>query len=454
MEMRELEGGYPLGLFKCNENKTQELIRLLKQLTEKYVPLRNGEIFEPVFLGGDRLTDERVQSAQTAISNADSPKEKLKGFISKIEDFHRLMNFLEAIYKLTYNTESASDKCTMHYYRNLLNNMRNVKGKVKNASRPFKLLYYTILDAICLLLFLDHLKMTETEKVLPENFQHKTKDEKIAWINDICSILIQQWFFEDTTDICQNLREVVFDRDHPVNYWLANLENGRIKCHFCPKSYAYLGSLKSHESKVHNLPAERKSKTVKPKDKDRVQDYIALLFKLVLLHKNLDSAVDMGNGGRSVRSAKYELPVYNKTNKTKYSIGSIHLTALTSGLLPSDQEESLINNRFINLQGGKNNNFALDEFVEMLNRDSKVACSGHQTVESIIAHSKEYPIVIDITKHFDAITEIHQRKGCHHLPSYKEDVLKVMKELQELNVLENKPGRTFKCKALVVDRNP
>ena len=68
--------------------------------------------------------------------------------------------------------------------------------------------------------------------------------------------------------------------------------------------------------------------------------------------------------------------------------------------------------------------------------------------------SKEYPIVIDITKHFDAITEIHQRKGFHHLPSYKEDVLKVMKDLQELNVLENQPGRTFKCKALVVDRNP
>ena len=46
---------YPLGLFKCNENKTQELIRLLKELTEKYVPLRNGEVFEAVFLGGENI---------------------------------------------------------------------------------------------------------------------------------------------------------------------------------------------------------------------------------------------------------------------------------------------------------------------------------------------------------------------------------------------------------------
>lgn len=46
-------------------------------------------------LTGDRLTDERVQGAQNAMRNAPTAKEKLEGFISKTEDFHRLMNFLE-----------------------------------------------------------------------------------------------------------------------------------------------------------------------------------------------------------------------------------------------------------------------------------------------------------------------------------------------------------------------
>lgn len=294
----------------------------------------------------------------------------------------------------------------------------------------------------------------ETETVLPENFQLKSNEEKIAWLNSICSSILKQWFFEGTTDICQNVRDIVTDIDHHENYWLSNFENGRIKWHFCDRSYVHIGSLKSHEIKVHNLPAEKKERNIKPADADQVQDYILHLFKLVLLHKNLDTAVDMGDGERSVRSAKYELPVYNKTNKTKYSIGSIHLTALTSGLLTGDKEESLIANRCINLQGGKNNNIALDEFVEMLNRDSKVACSGHQTVESIIQHSKEYPHIINLTKHYDFISEIHQRKGFHHLPSYKDDIWKVMKDLQQLNVLEHIPGRTLKCKDLVVDRNP
>jgi hypothetical protein len=37
-----------------------------------------------------------VQGAQNAMRNADNALEKLEGFISKMEDFHRLMNFLEA----------------------------------------------------------------------------------------------------------------------------------------------------------------------------------------------------------------------------------------------------------------------------------------------------------------------------------------------------------------------
>ena len=44
---------------------------------------------------GDRLTDERIQGAQKAMSNAGTGKQRLQGFISKIEDWHRMMNLLE-----------------------------------------------------------------------------------------------------------------------------------------------------------------------------------------------------------------------------------------------------------------------------------------------------------------------------------------------------------------------
>lgn len=51
---------------------------------------------------GDRLTDERVQTAQKAMANGETQLERLQGFVSKIEDFHRLMNFLEVLFFCKY----------------------------------------------------------------------------------------------------------------------------------------------------------------------------------------------------------------------------------------------------------------------------------------------------------------------------------------------------------------
>ena len=72
--------------------------------------------------------------------------------------------------------------------------------------------------------------------------------------------------------------------------------------------------------KEHNFSVNVLKKTL-CKERKTLKDYISMLFKLTLLHRNLDEAVDMGDGERCVRSAKYEFPVYHKTGKTKYTIG-------------------------------------------------------------------------------------------------------------------------------------
>ncbi|XP_061190250.1 uncharacterized protein LOC133198121 [Saccostrea echinata] len=102
---------------------------------------------------GDRLTDERIQGAQRTMNNAPTPREKLQGFISKIEDWHRIMNFLEVLCQIDLFTSSERDRGTVYYFRNVLN-ARNVKSSVKNSFRAYKMLYYTIFDASCCTLFL------------------------------------------------------------------------------------------------------------------------------------------------------------------------------------------------------------------------------------------------------------------------------------------------------------
>lgn len=226
---------------------------------------------ECVFFGGDRLTDERVQCGQQSVLNGDRASSQLEGIISKIEDFYRLMNFLEAICRLTYNTESVGDRGTSAYFRNLLN-VVNVKGEVRNAYRPYQLLYYTILDSMCCVLFFQKFSKTSDEEIpLPHNFQNFSSEEKIAWFNGISEIL-QEYFFESQTDIMKDLREILTDKGHPENYYLSNLENRRVQCHFCPKSYAFVGSLKVHEEKVHGAKTPETKRST-----EKVQDEVELL---------------------------------------------------------------------------------------------------------------------------------------------------------------------------------
>ena len=369
------------------------------------------------------------------------------------------LTIFQAIYKMTYSTSSSRDRGTVYYYRNLLN-ARNVKGDVKNSFRAHKYLYYTVFDGICCVLFYLYFNITNSEETIPmpDDFADWRNENKINWINEICTKIVKNWFFDGSEDLLGDVRDVLNNPDHDVNYWINTAIDGRFKCHVCEKSYKFLGSLKTHEKLEHDISVDeqhinKKTTTKNDQNQDELRDYLICLFCLVALHRNLDSAVDMADGHRSVRSAKYEIPLYNKTNKVKYLIGSVHLTGMCMSL-PLHLSESLIANRCINISGGKNNNLALDEYVEILNRDTKDTCSGHQTKESIIKHSKEYPYLIEATKHIDNICSVTKRKGFHKVPSYSADVSKVVKDLQSIDAFTEHFGRTLICQDIVQHKNP
>ena len=237
--------------------------------------------------------------------------------------------YFQGICKLTYHQKSKADRGTGCYFRNCLN-ARNVKGEVKNSFRAYKHLYYTIFDAICCNLFLQEQNVNSMDNIrLPDDFKEKSEEEKIKWLNAICIKIVDTWIFEGQDDLLQHVRDILNNPEHPENYWIENEIDGRFSCHFCEKTYLNIGSLQAHEKLKHNyiVPLEDKKKVQSSETEDKLFDYTLLLFKLTALLKNLDTAIDMGDGGRSVRSSKYELPIFNRTNKIKYVIGCIHLIA-------------------------------------------------------------------------------------------------------------------------------
>ena len=86
----------PLGLLLKNENKNEDMLDILQELHDQYVPAsknrKDGEevvkLLEQIFFGGDQLTDERGRHAAAARSDGDDPFERLEGLLMKIEDWH------------------------------------------------------------------------------------------------------------------------------------------------------------------------------------------------------------------------------------------------------------------------------------------------------------------------------------------------------------------------------
>ena len=81
-----------IDLMDANENKSDGIIEIMKNLHETYVPRRDGEILATTELAGDVLTNERAFSAQINMMNGDNSFQRLAGFNHRPGGLHLLMN--------------------------------------------------------------------------------------------------------------------------------------------------------------------------------------------------------------------------------------------------------------------------------------------------------------------------------------------------------------------------
>lgn len=111
---------------------------------------------------------------------------------------------------------------------------------MKNSFRAHKLLYYVVFDALCCSLFMQEMNVEDEDQLLPSDFQEKTDEDKISWLNEICCRIVKKYMFENNEDMLEQLRSVLDDPDHIENYFVASDNDDRFHCHFCPKSFVQL----------------------------------------------------------------------------------------------------------------------------------------------------------------------------------------------------------------------
>ena len=89
-----------LGVFNENPSTTQGAIGIYKKLMD-YVPDVNGKPYTTIVFG-DQLSCERGSSALEAMSNGETPRERLEALQPSGQEMHKEMLLLQVILKLVY----------------------------------------------------------------------------------------------------------------------------------------------------------------------------------------------------------------------------------------------------------------------------------------------------------------------------------------------------------------
>ncbi len=81
----------PLGVKPKNENLNDNMIDITETIQNKYVPkVKDGSKLQPIFFGGDQLTEERARNVKQARLDGRNSEERLEGLMPKNEDWHAI----------------------------------------------------------------------------------------------------------------------------------------------------------------------------------------------------------------------------------------------------------------------------------------------------------------------------------------------------------------------------
>lgn len=107
-----------MGILPNNENLTDEMVEILKDIQQKYVPVNHQDdkvVFQQTAFAGDQLTAARARKSQTVRANSKSSSDAVRGLAPFAADWHAKVNFMEVwcfdTYMHAHNCHLSTRKC-------------------------------------------------------------------------------------------------------------------------------------------------------------------------------------------------------------------------------------------------------------------------------------------------------------------------------------------------------
>ncbi|XP_066930033.1 uncharacterized protein [Clytia hemisphaerica] len=445
-EMSEKSQVVPLGLSFHAENSTTEIIQIIREIQESYVPMmevetENGEttkqIIEPLLFGGDQLTEERVINAQQGFVDCRNAYEMLQGLKPAYEDWHLKRTLYEVKEKIFRRRDSGAQHGTTEWSMNVTHSTNAKKG-AKEDFNAVKEFCDIETDSLIVAAAMTHFNMNKIDDDnIPNHVKNGSDKEKHQWLQNNVEEIFKKFTVMYNVEITQK-NDQEAEGIKMLKFYLCGKCENRKKMIYKTKN-----GRDKHEVAKHNYDRNATESTSEPNEEDTVEDekmnhklsYQKALFSYNLLLRSINDAIREGDGERLFELYRVAVLYFKCYGRNKYAY-----TVLKSFFriqMEPAAALSLIWERFINKHGMKGYNISMDLHMEHLNNFLKELLRdlrGNVNKENAERVSKAVKNLKSIVENFEKEQKIKEQKSSKNKAKTLNDVRHLVTQFMEQNI--------------------
>ena len=178
---------------------------------------------------------------------------------------------------------------------------------------------------------------------------------------------------------------------------------------------------------------------------DKVYNYARVLGHYCALIAEFKDGWGDGDGDRMFRCWRLMLPHFKSSGRTKYSLEALRLQFQVRAVLSPQLAHQVLWDRFVNTRGGPGRNIPCDLYNEHIVRLVKGVISSmgaNLTEKALQRAARSVSTLHSVCKQFDSESNVPIKTSTHSTRTDKLDVQKVMRAVQDNDLLTVTSGRS------------
>jgi len=207
-------------------------------------------------------------------------------------------------------------------------------------------------------------------------------------------------------------------------------------------------NLPPNQEEMNKQGTPASESAVTPREDDRLMNYASQCLQLGVMLMQLNDTEKEGDGERSIINWKLLMLYFcSRSRGMKYAFEAMRLITCVKALYTEKTAHRIIHGQFVNVRGGKGNNYANDLRMEMTVKADKAILKGMCGNKTLKAIERSTTAAYGLKKIIDVIDEesgVSPDSTQHTHTSTQETVVEMIKILHDKRPFQCQPARSLK----------